>query len=41
MISVVIPAHNEEENIKELPMKLSNVLLTITENYEIEGGEKW
>jgi glycosyltransferase involved in cell wall biosynthesis len=34
-ISIVIPVYNEEENIKELHTKLTNVLLTITENYEI------
>jgi glycosyltransferase involved in cell wall biosynthesis len=34
-ISVVIPIYNEEENIRELHAKLSNVLPSITENYEI------
>jgi glycosyltransferase involved in cell wall biosynthesis len=34
-ISIVIPAYNEEENIKELHTRLTNVLHTITENYEI------
>jgi glycosyltransferase involved in cell wall biosynthesis len=35
MISVVIPIYNEEENIKELHRRLSDVLPAITENYEI------
>lgn len=34
-ISVVIPIYNEEENIKELYVKLTNVLPSITEKYEI------
>lgn len=34
-ISIVIPVYNEEENIGELYAKLSDVLHTITENYEI------
>ena len=34
-ISVVIPIYNEEENLRELYAKLSNVLPSITENYEI------
>ena len=34
-ISVVIPIYNEEENIKDLHAKLTNVLPSITENYEI------
>jgi glycosyltransferase involved in cell wall biosynthesis len=34
-ISIVIPVYNEEENIKELHTKLSDVLPTVTENYEI------
>jgi glycosyltransferase involved in cell wall biosynthesis len=34
-LSIVIPVYNEEENIKELHMRLSNILPTITENYEI------
>ena len=34
-ISIVIPVYNEEENIKELHARLSNVLHTITENYEL------
>jgi glycosyltransferase involved in cell wall biosynthesis len=35
VISIVIPVYNEEENLKELHTKLSAVLSTITENYEI------
>lgn len=34
-ISVVIPIYNEEENINELYVKLTNVLPSISENYEI------
>jgi glycosyltransferase involved in cell wall biosynthesis len=34
-ISVVIPVYNEEENLKELYEKLSNVLRVITENFEL------
>jgi glycosyltransferase involved in cell wall biosynthesis len=34
-ISVVIPVYNEEENLKELYVKLSNVLRVITENFEL------
>lgn len=34
-ISVVIPVHNEEGNVKELYAKLRNVLSPITENYEL------
>ena len=34
-ISIVIPVYNEEENIKELHTRLSDVLPTISENYEI------
>lgn len=41
MIPVVIPAHNEKENIKELHIRLSIALLTITEKNEIKGGKIW
>ena len=34
-ISIVIPVYSEEGNLKELRVRLSDVLLTITENYEI------
>ena len=34
-ISIVIPVYSEEENLKELHTKLTNVLPTFTENYEI------
>ena len=34
-ISIVIPVYNEEENLKELYEKLSNVLRVITENFEL------
>jgi glycosyltransferase involved in cell wall biosynthesis len=34
-ISIVIPVYNEEDNLKELYEKLSNVLRVITESYEI------
>jgi glycosyltransferase involved in cell wall biosynthesis len=34
-ISIVIPVYNEEENIKELHTRLTNVIPAITENYEI------
>jgi glycosyltransferase involved in cell wall biosynthesis len=34
-ISIVIPVYNEEENLKELYVKLSNVLRVITENFEL------
>jgi glycosyltransferase involved in cell wall biosynthesis len=34
-ISVVIPIYNEEENLKELYAKLTNILPAITANYEI------
>jgi glycosyltransferase involved in cell wall biosynthesis len=34
-ISIVIPVYNEEENLKELYEKLSNVLRLITENFEL------
>jgi len=34
-ISIVIPVYNEEENLKELHTKLTNIILSITENYEV------
>lgn len=34
-ISIVIPVYNEEENLKELHAKLTNVLPAFTETYEI------
>ncbi|RCV66048.1 Glycosyltransferase involved in cell wall bisynthesis [Methanophagales archaeon] len=34
-VSIVIPVYNEEENIRKLHTKLSDVLLAITGNYEI------
>ena len=34
-ISIVIPVYNEEDNVKALHMKLTDILPTITENYEI------
>ena len=34
-ISIVIPVYKEEENLKELHARLSNVLHAITENYEL------
>ena len=34
-ISIVIPVYNEEDNVKALHTKLTEVLPAITENYEI------
>jgi len=34
-ISIIIPVYNEEGNLKELHAKLTDVIPTITENYEI------